>query len=214
MEVLRIPQFYATSQKAGLFTMVNWISNENVDSTSHTIPLATGRIELLVGDITKIPADAIVNAANSALGGGGGVDGAIHRAGGPGLMQELDRIREAEGGCPTGSAVVTGAGRLPAQYVFHAVGPVYRDGAHGEPELLRSCYVTCLNLAAERNLASISFPSISTGIYGYPVREAAAIALGTVRKWLTQPGGSIHTVKLVQFSESDHAVYRWVAANG
>src|SRR5689334_4634499 len=105
------------------------------------------RIILREGDITRVRANAIVNAANTALAGGGGVDGAIHRAGGPGLMQELDRIREAEGGCPTGSAVVTGAGRLPAWYVFHAVGPVYRDGAHGEPELLRSCYVTCLNLA-------------------------------------------------------------------
>lgn len=178
------------------------------------IALPTGRIELLVGDITKIPVDAIVNAANSTLAGGGGVDGAIHRAGGPSLMQELDRIREAEGGCPTGSAVVTGAGRLPAQYVFHAVGPVYRDGSHGEPELLRSCYIACLNLAAERNLSSISFPSISTGVYGYPVREAAAIALEAVRKWLNQPGGSVRTVKLVQFSERDHAVYRAVAETG
>ena len=185
-----------------------------MDSSSYVIPLAAGRIELLVGDITRIPVDAIVNAANTALAGGGGVDGAIHRAGGPSLMQELDRIREAEGGCPTGSAVVTGAGRLPAQYVFHAVGPVYRDGSHGEPELLRSCYVTCLNLAAERKLSSISFPSISTGIYGYPIKDAAAIALETVRKWLNQPGASVHTVKLVQFNEGDHAVYRSVAENG
>lgn len=201
------------SQNAALFA-ASLFSNKKVEPSYYAIPLATGRIELLVGDITKIPADAIVNAANSALAGGGGVDGAIHRAGGPGLMEELDRIREAEGGCPTGSAVVTSAGRLPARYVFHAVGPVYRDGAHGEPELLRSCYLTCLNLAAERKLQSISFPSISTGIYGYPIREAAAIALGTVRKWLNQPSGSIHTIKLVQFSESDHAVYRSVAENG
>lgn len=190
------------------------VSNKDVDPSSCVIALPTGRIELLVGDITKIPVDAIVNAANSTLAGGGGVDGAIHRAGGPSLMQELDRIREAEGGCPTGSAVVTGAGRLPAQYVFHAVGPVYRDGSHGEPELLRSCYIACLNLAAERNLSSISFPSISTGVYGYPVREAAAIALEAVRKWLNQPGGSVRTVKLVQFSERDHAVYRAVAETG
>lgn len=185
-----------------------------MDPSSYAILLAAGTIELLVGDITKIPVDAIVNAANYALVGGGGVDGAIHRAGGPGLMQELDRIRKAEGGCPTGSAVVTGPGRLPAQYVFHTVGPVYRDGAHGEPKLLRSCYVTCLNLAAERNLTSISFPSISTGVYGYPIRDAAAIALETVRKWLDQPGGSVRTVRLVQFSESDHAAYRAVAETG
>lgn len=200
--------------KCGVVAGANQIFNVDVDSSSYVIPLATGRIELLVGDITKIPVDAIVNAANTALAGGGGVDGAIHRAGGPSLMQELDRIREAEGGCPTGSAVVTSAGRLPAQYVFHAVGPVYRDGSHGEPELLRSCYVTCLNLAAERKLSSISFPSISTGIYGYPIRDAAVIALETVRKWLNQPGSSVHTVKLVQFNEGDHAVYRSVAENG
>lgn len=185
-----------------------------MDSSSYVIPLATGRIELLVGDITKIPVDAIVNAANSALAGGGGVDGAIHRAGGSELMTELDRIREAEGGCPSGSAVVTSAGRLPAKYVFHAVGPVYRDGTHGEPELLRSCYVTCLNLAAERNLSSISFPSISTGVYGYPVQEAARIAVSTVREWLNQPGALPRIIKLVQFSDKDHAIYRDVAENG
>ncbi len=166
------------------------------------------RIELIVGDITKIAVDAIVNAANSALAGGGGVDGAIHRAGGKSLMEELDAIRARTGGCPTGSAVVTGAGRLPAKYVFHAVGPVYRDGKHGEAELLRSCYVTCLDLAKERSLASISFPSISTGVYGYPVREAAAIAIGSVREWMRGNAGTLKTVKLVQFSEQDHEVYR------
>src|SRR5512138_3177899 len=118
--------------------------------------LPNGRaVRAVVGDITKIPADAIVNAANSALAGGGGVDGAIHRAGGPGIMRELDRIRDAEGGCPTGSAVATTAGRLPAKYVFHAVGPVYRGGNQGEPEALASCYRTCLKLAAERGVRSI-----------------------------------------------------------
>src|SRR5215470_12313606 len=102
------------------------------------------QVVLLEGDITKVPVDAIVNAANSALAGGGGVDGAIHRAGGPSIMRELDEIRRAKGGCPTGSAVVTSAGNLPAKYVFHAVGPVYRGGAGGEPELLAQCYRTCL----------------------------------------------------------------------
>src|SRR5206468_5752556 len=102
------------------------------------------RLRLLRGDITVTRVDAIVNAANEQLAGGGGVDGAIHRAGGPAIMRELDEIRASRGGCPTGSAVVTGAGALPAQYVFHAVGPVYRDGKHGEPELLRSCYETCM----------------------------------------------------------------------
>src|SRR5579859_1810035 len=112
---------------------------------------ADGRqLELREGDITRIAADAIVNAANSALAGGGGVDGAIHRAGGGQIMQELDVIRAREGGCPTGSAVVTGAGKfLPAKFIFHAVGPVYKDGMHGEPELLASCYRTCLKLAVE-----------------------------------------------------------------
>jgi O-acetyl-ADP-ribose deacetylase (regulator of RNase III) len=98
--------------------------------------------------------------------------------------------------------------------VFHAVGPVYRDGAHGEPELLRSCYITCLNLATERNLTSISFPSISTGIYGYPIRDAAAVAIAAVRQWLDQPGGTVRIIKLVQFSADDHAVYRAVAEKG
>src|SRR5215468_3248947 len=119
------------------------------------------RIRIERGDITRIPVDAIVNAANSALAGGGGVDGAIHRAGGPSLMQELDVIRERAGGCPTGSAVVTGAGKLPAKFVFHAVGPVYRDGRHGEPDLLASCYRKCLELAEERKAGTISFPAIS-----------------------------------------------------
>src|SRR5579864_2536649 len=136
------------------------------------------RLQLVVGDITRIAVDAIVNAANSALAGGGGVDGAIHRAGGPSIMRELDQIRAKAGGCPTGSAVVTAAGQLPARFVFHAVGPVYRDGKHGEPDLLASCYRTCLKLAEERGIATIAFPSISTGIYGYPIRDAAPIALG------------------------------------
>src|SRR5450432_2078678 len=118
------------------------------------------------GDITRIAVDAIVNAANSALAGGGGVDGAIHRAGGPGIMRELDEIRARIGHCPTGSAVATGAGRLPAKYVFHAVGPVYRDGLHGEADLLASCYRTCLELAEDRGVQVISFPAISAGVYG------------------------------------------------
>src|SRR5437016_1715017 len=141
-------------------------------------------LRLVTGDITKVPADAIVNAANSALAGGGGVDGAIHRAGGPSIMRELDAIRKEIGRCPTGSAVVTGAGNLPAKFVFHAVGPVYRDGKHGEPELLASCYRKCLELAEERGVKTISFPAISTGIYGYPQHEAAEIAVREVKAHL------------------------------
>src|SRR3954469_9554583 len=135
-----------------------------------------GKISVVQGDITKIPVDAIVNAANSALAGGGGVDGAIHRAGGPEIMRELDHIRQQIGRLATGDAVVTSAGKLPAQYVFHTVGPVYRDGKHDEPGLLASCYQTCMRLADERGIATIAFPAISTGVYGYPLADAAAIA--------------------------------------
>jgi O-acetyl-ADP-ribose deacetylase (regulator of RNase III) len=166
------------------------------------------QLHLLKGDITKIAVDAIVNAANSALAGGGGVDGAIHSAGGPEIMLELDQIRRQIGKCETGRAVVTGAGRLPAKYVFHAVGPIYRDGKQGESQQLQSCYLTCLRLAVERGVESISFPSISTGIYGYPIGDAARIAVKTVANWLSGESDSLKVVKLVQFSESDHQVYR------
>jgi O-acetyl-ADP-ribose deacetylase (regulator of RNase III) len=146
---------------------------------------ASGRkIVLHQGDITSLPVDAIANAANSALAGGGGVDGAIHRAGGPEIMRELDTIRKSQHGCPTGKAVATGAGNLPAQFVFHAVGPVYRDGRHGEPELLASCYRECLAMAEARSVETISFPAISTGVYGYPLQEAAAIAVREVKNFL------------------------------
>ena len=164
-------------------------------------------LKLVVGDITRVTADAIVNAANSALAGGGGVDGAIHRAGGPSIMQDLDRIRGKGGGCATGSAVVTGAGRLPARFVFHAVGPVYRGGKHGEAELLASCYRTCLALAEEHAVLTIAFPSISTGVYGYPVGEAARIALREVTQHLRQETAKVIEVKFVLFSEADYQVY-------
>jgi O-acetyl-ADP-ribose deacetylase (regulator of RNase III) len=176
-------------------------------ASDFTIQIGLCQLQLLKGDITAIKVDAIVNAANSALAGGGGVDGAVHRAGGVEIMRELDEIREKEGGCPTGSAVVTTAGDLPARYVFHAVGPRYRDGKHQEPKLLRSCYMKCLRLAVDYGVKTMSFPSISTGIYGYPIDEAAEIAVTTVAEWLRTERGSLHTVKLVQFSELDHQVY-------
>ena len=176
------------------------------------IQLGHNQLQMLKGDITKIAVDAIVNAANSSLAGGGGVDGAIHRAGGPEIMHELTEIAESIGGyCETGTAVVTAAARLPAKYVFHAVGPRYRDGNHREPELLKSCYITCLQLAAERDVRTISFPSISTGIYGYPIADAAAIAIETVIAWLREHMDPVRIVKLVQFSDHDHSVYRKVA---
>jgi len=173
-----------------------------------------GRVLRLVkGDITKIASDAIANAANSGLRGGGGVDGAIHRAGGPSVMAELDVIRAAEGGCPTGSAVATTAGNLPAKYVFHAVGPVYRDGAHGEADLLASCYRQCLELAEERKLAKITFPSISTGVYGYPVDEAAASALRTVAYYLEGKETSLQEAVFVLFDEKTLEAYERALAD-
>jgi len=164
-------------------------------------------LQFVEGDITKIAVDAIVNAANAQLAGGGGVDGAIHSAGGPEIMVELAAIRQRIGTCPTGSAVATTAGLLPARFVFHAVGPIYRDGRGGEPALLESCYRVCLDMAAERRLESISFPSISTGVYGYPLAEAAAIAIHTVLGWLHGHGDSVRVVKLVQFGAGDHRAY-------
>jgi O-acetyl-ADP-ribose deacetylase (regulator of RNase III) len=169
---------------------------------------STGRTIVCVeGDITRIAADAIVNAANAALAGGGGVDGAIHRAGGPEIMRELDGIRKAQGGCPTGSAVATGAGKLPARFVFHAVGPVYRDGKHGEPELLASCYRTAMRLADERQVHAISFPAISTGVYGYPLREAAEIAIRSVRAHLERAETSVERAIFVLFGQEAHRIY-------
>lgn len=173
----------------------------------------TGKtLKLMVGDITRVPADAIVNAANSALRGGGGVDGAIHRAGGPSIMEELSKIRARIGSCPTGSAVATAAGALPARYVFHAVGPIYRDGAHGEADLLASCYRKCFELAEERNVRSVSIPSISTGAYGYPMREAAGIAIREVARQLERPEGCVREAILVLFDQKAYEIYAQAGA--
>lgn len=165
------------------------------------------KLRLVVGDITTIPVDAMANAANSALAGGGGVDGAIHHAGGPQIMQELEGIRAGTGGCPTGSAVATTAGRLPAKFVFHAVGPVYRGGAHGEAKLLASCYETCLRMAEERECATLSFPSISTGVYGYPIKEAAQVALDAVSRHLGREDTKLREVILVLFDRAAYDIY-------
>src|ERR1039457_5870885 len=165
------------------------------------------KIALLEGDITRVRADAMANAANSALAGGGGVDGAIHRAGGPEIMRELDGIRRQIGRCPTGGAVAPGAGRLPAKYVFHAVGPVYRDGRQGEPDLLASCYRKCLELAEERGVASIGFPAISTGVYGYPLEEAAEIAIRAVKAHLERTDAKVQQAIFVLFGREAYEVY-------
>jgi O-acetyl-ADP-ribose deacetylase (regulator of RNase III) len=164
-------------------------------------------IEVREGDITRVAADAIVNAANSALAGGGGVDGAIHRAGGPEVMRELDAVRAQVGRCPTGSAVVTGAGSLKAKYVFHAVGPVYRDGAHGEPELLAGCYRKCMALADERGVRTIVFPAISAGVYGYPLKDAAEIAIREVSERLARPEVTVERAIFVLFGMNAYDIY-------
>ena len=160
-------------------------------------------LELLHGDITQQKVDAIVNAANRGLRGGGGVDGAIHRAGGPAIMQECRRI----GGCPTGQAVITTGGRLPAKHVIHAVGPIYGGGCRGEKELLASAYRASVQLAVDHALRSVAFPSISTGAYGYPIRDAARVALSTVAEFLKAHEGSLDLVRFVLFTESDFSVY-------
>ena len=157
-------------------------------------------IRLEEGDITLVEADAIVNAANSRLSGGAGVDGAIHKAAGSSVMTELDGIRAKMGKCAPGEAVVTKAGRLKAQFIFHAVGPVYRGGEEGEPDELASCYRECLQLAAERDLKTIAFPAISTGVYGYPMDQAAEIAVREIRGFLNQPS-SVEEVRVVLFGE-------------
>jgi O-acetyl-ADP-ribose deacetylase (regulator of RNase III) len=167
-----------------------------------------GRVlRLVTGDITRVAADAIVNAANSALAGGGGVDGAIHRAGGPSIMAELDGIRARVGRCPAGSAVATAAGALPARWVFHAVGPIYRGGRQKEAELLASCYRTCLEMAEERELATISFPSISTGAYGYPMDEAARIAVDATARHLERGETKVREVIFVLFDRAAYEVF-------
>jgi O-acetyl-ADP-ribose deacetylase (regulator of RNase III) len=176
-------------------------------SVSLSKSIAGKSIRLEEGDITLIEADAIVNAANSRLSGGAGVDGAIHRAAGSSVMTELDGIRRKVGKCEPGEAVVTKAGRLKAQYIFHTVGPVYRGGEEGEADVLASCYRECLQLAAERDLKTIAFPAISTGAYGYPMAEAAEIAVREIRGFLDQPS-SVEEVRVVLFGEESLRTFK------
>jgi len=171
------------------------------------IKVGSSVIEFVRGDITRQDVDAIVNAANSRLAGGGGVDGAIHRAGGPKIMEECRAI----GGCPTGLAVATGGGDLRARWVIHAVGPVWHGGLSHEPDLLASAYRRSLEVAREKGARSVAFPSISTGAYGYPVRKAAQVAFSTVRQYLSGPDPGVDTVRFVLFTVSDLMVYEEVA---
>ncbi len=160
-------------------------------------------MELVHGNITHEKTDAIVNAANTTLLGGGGVDGAIHAAGGPAILEECRRL----GGCPTGDARITTGGRLPARFVIHTVGPVYRDGRHGEGDRLASAYRRSLEVAVANGVRSIAFPSISTGAYGYPIAEAAAVALRTVSDVLRDAPGPLQVVRFVLFSAGDLRAY-------
>lgn len=164
-------------------------------------------IEVVQGDITQQDVDAIVNAANSRLAGGGGVDGAIHRRGGPTIMEETSRRYPS--GCPTGSAVISGGGDLPAKFVIHAVGPVWSGGDRGEPELLAGAYRRCLQLAAEENCQSIAFPAISCGAYGFPIEQAAGIAIDVASDFLQTNNGP-NLVRFVLFGEDTYELFEKV----
>ncbi len=166
-----------------------------------------GKITLIQGDITQQETEAIVNAANCSLMGGGGVDGAIHRAGGPEILRQCKEIAARQGRCPTGEAVLTGGGNLKAKYVIHTVGPVWNDGRHGEDELLANAYRNSLLVAAENGIQTIAFPSISTGAYRFPIEKAARIALQTVSEFL-QTGKNLEEVRFVLFSRGDLEVYQ------
>ena len=166
------------------------------------------KIRLVLGDITEQQLDVVVNAANSGLLGGGGVDGAIHRVAGPSLAEQCREIRETCGGCATGDAVITTGGNLPAKFVIHTVGPVWHGGEHGEPGLLRNCYRNSLILAEVEKVRTIAFPAISTGVYNYPTEKAAKIAFEAVRGHQAE---SIEEVVFVLFSEPDFRIYQAIA---
>ena len=164
-------------------------------------------IQAVQNDITTLKVDAIVNAANTSLLGGGGVDGAIHRAGGPAILEECKQIVNKQGRLPTGKAVITTGGKLPAKYVIHTVGPVWNGGNNGEPELLASAYRESLALAAAHNLVSVSFPSISTGVYGYPVEKAASVAISAIEEFLKNGKTSIKDIVFVLFDVHTYSAY-------
>ncbi len=172
---------------------------------SHTIGNTT--LSLVQGDITLQETDAIVNAANSSLLGGGGVDGAIHRAGGPKILEECKAIRARQGGCSPGEAVITSGGRLKARCVIHTVGPVWYGGSRGEQEILASAYRNSLDLALQNGVKTIAFPSISTGAYGFPVEKASRTAFQTVSEWVREHPDALREVRFVVFGERDRKVY-------
>lgn len=168
------------------------------------------RVRVTVGDITQETSDAIVNAANSSLLGGVGVDGAIHRAGGPSILSECQLLRKTRypQGLPTGSAVITTAGRLKTRFVIHTVGPIWRGGKESESKLLASCYRNSLDLAMEKGLETISFPAISTGVYGYPTDQASKIVSATLRSWLLEHPTEMKEIALIFFSPQDRDIFQ------
>lgn len=171
------------------------------------VTINQAKLCIIQGDITQQATEAIVNAANPSLMGGGGVDGAIHRAGGPAILEECKQIVSRQGRLPTGKAVITSGGNLKAKYVLHTVGPIWHGGNKGEPGLLTGAYQESLKLAAENNIKSVSFPSISTGAYGYPVDKAAKVAIGAVTAFLRQSTTSVREVVFVLFDSQTFSVY-------
>jgi O-acetyl-ADP-ribose deacetylase len=165
------------------------------------------KLTLIKGDITEIAADAIVNAANTSLMGGGGVDGAIHRKGGKAILDDCIKIKNKQGGCKVGEAVFTTAGKLPAKFVIHTVGPVWNGGKNQEEELLKNCYTNALKIAQDLGIKTIAFPNISTGIYKFPKQEAAEIAVNTVQ-YFTLSENSIEEVIFVCFDDENHQLYQ------
>ena len=178
-----------------------------MEKNSAEVTINQARLAIIQGDLTQQDTDAIVNAANPSLMGGGGVDGAIHRAGGPAILEECKQIISRQGRLPTGKAVITTGGNLKARYVIHTVGPIWHGGDKGESQLLSSAYQESLKLAAENNLASVSFPSISTGAYGYPVAEASKVAIRAAISFLRQGRTSIEQVRFVLFDSATLSSY-------
>jgi len=178
-----------------------------VENQAGEVTVNQAKLAIIQGDITRQAADAIVNAANSGLMGGGGVDGAIHRAGGPAILEECKQIVARQGRLPTGKAVITTGGNLPAKHVIHTVGPVWHGGNKGEAALLESAYRESLKLASEQRLASVAFPSISTGVYGYPVAEAAKVAIKTAVSFLSRQVTSVKEVVFVLFDPATYQAY-------
>jgi O-acetyl-ADP-ribose deacetylase (regulator of RNase III) len=178
-----------------------------MEKQTREVMINRARLSIIQGDITKQATEAIVNAANPGLMGGGGVDGAIHRAGGPAILEECKQIVASQGRLPTGKAVITSSGNLRARHVIHTVGPIWQGGNKGEAALLESAYRESLKLAAEHNLTSISFPSISTGAYGYPVAEAAKVAIKVTVSFLTEQATSLKEVVFVLFDSGTYKTY-------